>query len=158
MLILIKHNKLCLYLKGNYDFMRIFILMIVLVSCVNSQSLDTLMKKALVAEIRAGKVSGYVFSHTQQQVKLIPPNKLFNTHLNVAPLNNFSVNYEVLQKEVNDLRVEQAKTSFIIESLIKQSESHTKSNDFILKLIELVIGGIVSIVTAYLISKIKLKK
>ena len=136
------------------------ILFILLFSpCVFSQiSIDSLMKQNIIAEMKAGRVTGYVFSHGQR-TQLIPPNKLFHQQPDYT-LPEFSVNVDnqELQREVNDLKIEMAKTSYILESLIKQSESHSKNNEFLLKLLEIIIGGIVSIIAAVIVAKFTSKK
>ena len=125
----------------------LFILLLTLNCFAGTVNLDSLVKKSYASEGKARHLNGFIFHH--HLVPLIP----------VAPPEepNKNVSSPAPTNDVEDLKIAVAKLSVSVDYLQKASESHGNNMDFILKLVELIIGGISAIVVAYVTTKVAKK-
>jgi hypothetical protein len=133
---------------------KIFFIIILSTFNAGTVPLDSLVANGKMLEHRATHISGFL-----PQTKYVPviplvplKEKSIQEEKSVSvPLSQNNVNNDLtidLLNRVTNTEVELAKVTVILESLQKQSESHTNSSDFNLKLIELLLGFVGTIIVS----------
>ena len=142
----------------------------------SSPALDSLVLKSKNEETNARKLKGFGFN---RQVQLTPPEILFKTLAAPAPVPEAApapanvghgsgiMNYRVtvLENKLAELEKNEAvsasneaKMTTVLESLQKQSESHTDNVNIIMRILETLMGAIATIIVSYLGYRFKRKK
>jgi hypothetical protein len=110
----------------------LFILLLAL--CSYGQNLDSMVSKGQEAINRVHHFKGVLSDHRDAAVNKMRDFRPFISQ----------------QQDIEDLKINVAKLTVICDNLQKQSDGHSDNQDFLLKIIEIIIGGIVTIAMSYL--------
>ena len=139
---------------------KFFFILLLSVNCFALSNLDSLVKRSKVLELRP--LHGFILhrmplipvTRPDTTIKLKPlraPLKMMNKSIAVPVSAPAPVISSSLADTVRAMQI-------ILESMINKSESRSNDSDFMLKLIEILTGGIVSIGIAYVTTTIRGKQ
>jgi hypothetical protein len=117
--------------------------------CVSASHLDSLIKKNQLLEQKAKNVHGFVYERSFQATPMVPMEtaKIVMKETRAKSIyEEADPNFTLLLSKIEALEVDNAKRDMLIESLQKQSESHAENSSFILKLVDLILGAVATIV------------
>jgi hypothetical protein len=132
-------------MKRDGNMEKIWFIVVLFIFNAWTVPLDSLVAHSKVLEHKAKHISGLL-----PQTKYVPSIPLKEKSVSIPlPQNNANNDITIdLLNRVTNTEVDLAKVTVILESLQKQSEAHTNSSDFNLKLIDLLLGTVATIIVS----------